>query len=249
MENASKVLIMGASILIGVMILSIMVYMFSDASKVNRAYEEKENSKEVSAFNSGFIGYETVDNELIDSSTGNLLNDTDARFTAAQELNKISDVISAVNEAYSINYKNSNQYKSDYIEYTNGMIIVIDLKNANVIKDIVGTADSKTKYVVFPHPDIESGYLYGMNDSDYNDLMDRIKNYDRNIDINGYQKVEISKFLEYFRESRLATSSDNPPDSRKYTLYKYYFSGKININSTTSKIDKVIFTLAEDKKY
>lgn len=255
MENASKALIMVVSILIGVMIIAFMTYMFSDASNLSRSQEAKENEKRISTFNADFYGYETLNDGLVDPNTGNLYKTTTeqtqyARFHASKELNKISDVITAVNEAYDINYKNSNEYRAGYIEYTNGMVIVIDLRENGIIDDIAGSGkDSKSKYVIFPHKDIKSGYLYGMTDTEYDSLMTKIKNRDKNIDISSYQKVECSKFLEFFRESRTATSADNPPDNSTYILYKYYFSGELNINSTTGKIDRVTFTLVTDKKY
>lgn len=255
MENASKALIMVASILIGVMIIAFMVYMFSDASKLNKRQEAIEDEKQISAFNARFQDYETLDDGLIDPATGNLYktaaNKQYAIFNASKGLNKISDVITVVNEAYDINYKNSNEYKiNDYIEYINGIVIVLDLKADGVIQNIVGSGiHSKRYYVIFPNKKIESGYLYGMNEAQYNTLMQKIKDKVKNIDISGYQKVEVSKFLEYFRESRVATSADNPPDNRNYILFKYYFSGKLNINSTTSKIDKVTFTLVKDELY
>lgn len=252
MENASKALIMVVSILIGVMIIAFMTYMFSNASNLGKRQEIRESEKRISAFNAKFQVYETLNEGLInpDSNNRNLYKTVYARFNASKELNKISDVITAVNEAYDINYQNSNEYKAGYIEYTNGMVIVLDLKKNGVIDDIAGSGkDSKSKYVIFPHKNIKSGYLYGMSDTEFDSLMKKIKNHDKNIDISGYQKVECSKFLEAFRESRTATSADNPPDNNTYILYKYYFSGELNINSTTSKIDRVTFTLAIDEKY
>lgn len=253
MENASKALIMGASILIGVALLSVMIYAFSYASKVNSQYDEKEYSKNVKAFNSDFLVYETLNDGIINPDTKNLFKTgtegTYARFNAAQRLNTISDVVSAVNKAYSINYKNSNQYINNYINYENGMIIVINLKNSNVIEDIVGSSNSKTKYIIFPHPQIESGCVYGMYNADYNALIEKINNHDNNIDLSGYQKLTCNRLLEVFRESRIATTTDNPPDNRNYTLYKYYFTGRLNVNPNTGKIGVVTFTLAIDEKY
>ena len=255
MENASKALIMVASILIGVMIIIFMVYMFSDASKLNTRHDVRENEKAISAFNADFQPYESLTDKIVDPTTGNLYRTSAykqyARYNASKDLNVISDVISAVNEAYDINYQNSDRYQvDDYIEYENGMVIVVDLRTNNLIPNFAGSGKhSKTKYVIFPNADIQSGYLYGMSDSEYNTLMQKIENYDKNIDISSYQKVSVSKFLEVFRESRVATSADNPPDSSVYTLYKYYFAGSLNINSETQKVDKVTFTLVKDTKY
>ena len=256
MENASKALIMVASILLGVMIMAFLVYMFSDAGKINTRHEQREYEKSVSAFNASFQIYNSYTDKIVDPSTGNLYRTNAsqrqfARFHAAIYLNVISDVVTAVNEAYDINYQNSGRYKiDDYVEYNNGIVIVIDLKSANIINNFAGTGKhSKPKYVIFPNANIEAGYIYGMTDSQYTSLMTDIKNHKKNIDISGYQKVSLSKFLEAFRESRVATSADNPPDSSNYTLYKYYFAGTTSINTETSKIDKVVFSLVKDTYY
>lgn len=255
MENASKALIMVSSILIGVMILAFMVYMFSDASKLNKRHEVRESEKEISAFNAKFQVYESFTDRVVNPSNGNLYTSADyityARTSAAKNLNVISDVVTAVNEAYDINYQNSNRYlTNDYIEYENGMVIVIDLKSDNLINDFAGSGKkSKAKYVIFPNAKIESGYIYGMTNAQYDSLMTKINNHDKNIDISPYQKVSLSKFLEVFRESRLSTTEDDLSDFSTYTLYKYYFAGSIHINSETQKIDKVIFTLVKDTKY
>lgn len=251
MENASKALIMVASILIGVMIIAFMVYMFSDGSKLNKSHDISVVEKEIKAFNADFQTYESLTELIVDPATNYLYKTQYARFNALKSLNVISDVITAVNSAFDVNYQNSNKYKvDDYVEYENGLVIVIDLKKNNLIPNFAGPGKaSKTKYVIFPNKDIEYGYVYGMNDSEYTSLMTKIKNHDKNISISSYQKVPISAFLENFRESRVATSADSPPDSSYYTLYKYYFVGELNINSETGKVDKVVFSLVTDKEF
>ena len=235
--------------------MGFMVYMFSDASKINARHEIRENEKAISAFNVKFQTYESFTDGIVDPTTGNLYtsaaNKVYARTSAAKNLNVISDVVTAVNDAYDINYQNSNEYKiKDYIEYENGMIIVIDLKKANLIDDFAGSGKkSKTKYVIFPNEKIQSGYVYGMNNTEYNSLMNKIKNRQKNIDISSYQKVSLSRFMEVFRESRTSTATDGLSSGSTYILYKYYFAGSLNINSETQKVDKVTFTLVKDTKY
>lgn len=254
MENVSKALIISSTILLGIMILGFMIYMFKDASRINQRYDIRESEKVIQAFNARFLSYETVNDFIVDPGTGNLYrtepNKRYAKFHASLELNKISDVITVINEAYDVNYTNNRGYKNELLEYTNAMIIVLDLRNDGLISDIAGNGnDSKSKYVIFPNKYIEPGYLYGVNESQFDFLMDRLEHNDRTINLSGFQKVECSKFMEFFRESRLATVADNPPDNRTYTFYKYYFSGKINLNETTGKVDKITFTLVEDRDY
>ena len=262
MENASKALIMAATILLGVLILAFMAYMFNDAARLNLSHENSEKEKSIQKFNADFLTYESEDTEIIVEKDGRLIisleesaEDTQIppRFIASTRLNKISEVISAVNDAHNINYINNREYKNSFIEYTNAMVIVIDLnsKNNNITKEFLGN-DKKliNKFIIFPHSDIEVGYLYGMTDSEFNTFMTKIENHEKNIDISSLYKVECSKFMEFFRESRIANPTiDDVPDNRNYTLYKYYFSGKLNTNEITGKVDRITFTVVEDTKY
>ena len=57
MENASKALIIAGEILIGVIILSILAYLFSRASGSSQSYSEAEQKKVLDAFNNKFEIY------------------------------------------------------------------------------------------------------------------------------------------------------------------------------------------------
>ena len=58
MENASQALIIAGSILIAMLVLSVGVYLVSSYSQVGTAYEERQTSTELSAFNSRFFEFE-----------------------------------------------------------------------------------------------------------------------------------------------------------------------------------------------
>lgn len=62
MENSSKALIMAASILIGVLILSLMSYLFLFMSDYASKVEENLYAKEIYEFNAQFIEYDERDN-------------------------------------------------------------------------------------------------------------------------------------------------------------------------------------------
>ena len=57
MENASKALIMSASILIGISILSIAAYLFSAFGGTSKEIQEKVDSRLIAEFNNIFIKY------------------------------------------------------------------------------------------------------------------------------------------------------------------------------------------------
>lgn len=82
MENASKALIMAATLLIGIMLIGVMVYLFRTGARVGEDYENKKTVEQIDAFNAKFEVYQ-------------------------RENNTISDVISAANLAYTINSKNN----------------------------------------------------------------------------------------------------------------------------------------------
>ena len=57
MENASKALIMSASILIGIIILSIAAYLFSAFGSTSKDVQEKIDSQILAEFNNNFTKY------------------------------------------------------------------------------------------------------------------------------------------------------------------------------------------------
>lgn len=62
MENASKALLMSASVLIAVMVISIGVYVFNMFGTFAKNSEEELYNKQISIFNEQFVKYETMDN-------------------------------------------------------------------------------------------------------------------------------------------------------------------------------------------
>ena len=57
MENASKALIIAATMVISVMILSLMVYLFVQAGRVPAQFEYTKQAEDVALFNSKFEKY------------------------------------------------------------------------------------------------------------------------------------------------------------------------------------------------
>lgn len=54
MENASKALLMAGAILIGVIIITIAVYIFSGAADLSNAYDTEQRNQAVASFNANF---------------------------------------------------------------------------------------------------------------------------------------------------------------------------------------------------
>lgn len=58
MENASKALIMAGGVLIGVLILSLAVYLFADFGSTSAQINAQNAEKQITQFNSKFTSYE-----------------------------------------------------------------------------------------------------------------------------------------------------------------------------------------------
>ena len=58
MENASKALIMAGGILVGVLVLSLMVYLFADFGSTSAQINDQNKQNQLSQFNSKFTAYE-----------------------------------------------------------------------------------------------------------------------------------------------------------------------------------------------
>lgn len=87
MENASKALIMAAGVLIGILIISLAVYLFVDFGSTSAEINAQNAEKQINQFNSKFTSY--ADKELT-----------------------IYDVITVVNYA-----KENNEYYEGLVEY------------------------------------------------------------------------------------------------------------------------------------
>ncbi len=61
MENASKALLMAGSILIGIMVISVSVYIFNVFSNYSKERSEELNAHQLSEFNAQFTKYEAIE--------------------------------------------------------------------------------------------------------------------------------------------------------------------------------------------
>lgn len=62
MENTSKALIIGAEVLIGVLLLTLMVLMFREAGNFSKTVNDNIEAKTISEFNAQFTIYQARDN-------------------------------------------------------------------------------------------------------------------------------------------------------------------------------------------
>jgi len=109
MENATKAAIMTATTLIGVMILTLIVYLFRTGAILGDTYESNRKTVEIETFNSKITPYQ--------KSVG--VHEEDGKMSILQS-NSFLDVISACNYAYSINKENDQDPR-------NSLTIEIDI--------------------------------------------------------------------------------------------------------------------------
>lgn len=105
MENATKALLIAAGVLIGIIILSIGVYLYSGISSyMSRTQDEIENNA-IYKFNTQFLNYQTVEGEEL----------------------SFQDVVTAANIAYENNYE-GELIDEGYVGDGNSNYVQVDIK-------------------------------------------------------------------------------------------------------------------------
>lgn len=122
MENASKALIMGAEILIGIMIISIGVYLFNTLGSYSAETAKKMEDAQIAQFNNQFLKYYGT----VSTQKGDKIEQEFIKCT-------IHDIIDLANLARKINEESgftTVQKITDYENYPN-IYVQIDLKIGN----------------------------------------------------------------------------------------------------------------------
>ena len=66
MENAAKALLMAAGILLGILLLSVMIYVFRQGARVQQTYDQKQITNQLELYNSKFEKYDRDTNNIMD---------------------------------------------------------------------------------------------------------------------------------------------------------------------------------------
>lgn len=107
MENATKAMIIVASAIIAVMILSVMIYLFTQAARVPAQYEYSKQAEMVADFNAKFEKYAVIS----DTNGNKILDSEEINFPS----NSFADVITVCNLAYDINCKYENDTTNNVV--------------------------------------------------------------------------------------------------------------------------------------
>ena len=275
MENASKALIIAASTLIGIMVLSLMVYTFNRFSHTARETEGRWDKESVDEFNSKFSIYDTGgtysinDNysfsyldvssrksatlsykKLFDKNIGGIsaVGYKKALSVASQNLDTIYDVVTCVNDAIDINYRNNNSYLYDFVEIQSSVEVIVDL---NGYQNDLAFSSSKGRYLLIePNKNIKAKCIYDVGDSisesgNNSELKEKRVN-DYKSRFNSTYEIKLYDMINKLRENKIIYDDSL---NKKFTVYKYYFMCKTFINGDTGLIETIKFTLIKDNKF
>lgn len=154
MENASKALIIAGATLIGVLILTSMVYLFRSAAKTNENYDERQLQQQLQLYNSKFEYYNRDHNSILDMvSLINLAYDSnEGNDYDSQRTIRIKITINGDNGRFYLvlpNEKNESLHKNQVLRNNTGKNEgdVVDLYsyiNGNLGYLGISTEDRKT---------------------------------------------------------------------------------------------------------
>lgn len=113
MENASKALIMSGSILIGVLLVALMVYLFTSASGMRKSYSANISNTRMNEFNTKYTKYLVTEEEYDESGNYVTIRDIITLANNAEEFNEGLDEES--NDFISIKIKEKQINNSDTI--------------------------------------------------------------------------------------------------------------------------------------
>lgn len=228
MDSLVKALYMVAGVLIGIMIITLMMYAIREGAELNMTYDSSFYQKNVARFNSKIEGFITKNHNRALILTGNRNSYDNLLYSSADE------VISVVNLAY-----NYNKEAED--DVTNQIIV-----------EIYNTSGSRKYWVEVKASgnDLKQGCLYtsGSNQMEYADF---IKEYGKNFIEPNAKALIIGKGLatESSEDMQAIRTQNN-------YIYEYLFrgefeydEGRATTDNGSGKINKIKFYMVENKLY
>ena len=267
MENASKALIIAASILIAIMLMTFMIFTFRRFASTARTTERRYSAQEIEAFNAKFLGYETGGTHTVSDTTsiifyrgrGGAADTTKEDISYNEIFNKNGKVASGGDKYHkALIAATSLNTVYDVVTAINDAIDINDLNNNSYKYDyleiessveiIVDLGTSRTDFdfngtshyqylVIEPNKNVKAKHIYATNHVSAN----------KQTNATGYSTanpVNVYDMLKELRNTDVITM-----DNKVYTLYQYYFFGEVIENGKTGLVETVKFTLTKDKKF
>lgn len=246
MENATQALFIAATVLVFVIIVSFAVWMFGATSAIGQSYELQMSELEIQKHNSQFSEFNKKP-KFINKSNKNDIQQYSTSVTnpnyVLYEFNSISDVISAINKAYSINAKKNYDILPG-VQVTISGLNNIENEDLESFKKI---ADINMRFDYYGISPLYQKLYHDKKESDKN----CIYNLDKNTKIMDSpsslptEKTEINNLLKFFnQDNKLVNGVDG-----KVRAYKYVFKGEVKINENTGLIDVINFTCIKNNVY
>ena len=115
MENITKALYMAAGVLIGLLILALFVWIFSNGGKFLATFENEGNIKQVEQFNAELLAYQKEENTIYDVvSAINKVKDINEQYSYDSQ----SSIQVVVTGIYELNIDNSENFIGSEISLT-----------------------------------------------------------------------------------------------------------------------------------
>ncbi len=141
MENASKALIMGASVLLGVMILSIGVYIFSTFAQYSENAYQRLDDAQIAQFNNQFLQYYgNVNSTYIDEQTGKEKTVSESIKCTVHDIITIANLAQQSNTQYNLSGLDGYDESTFYVQ-----VDVVDKTNKQNSATKLEKWDEKTK--------------------------------------------------------------------------------------------------------
>ncbi len=138
MENASRALLMAAGVLMGILLLSVMVYVFSQGGRVNQTYDQKQITNQLELYNSKFEKYDKDNNNIIDViSLANLAFDVNEE-TEYDSSNAVKIEIVIGDKTYTLPNENHGLERNLILDNSNNPISIYNLVELPMVTNITG---------------------------------------------------------------------------------------------------------------
>lgn len=135
MENASKALFIVVGVFLGLLLLSLMIYVFSQGAKVNETYDQKQITNQLELYNSKFEQYDKDNNNIMDViSLCNLAFDANVACEFDPALAVQIEILTAVDGTPKFELPNTNFIKERNKIRKIGSSNPMDIYNLAVLK-------------------------------------------------------------------------------------------------------------------
>lgn len=203
MENASKALIIVATVLLGLLLITVFVRVFKAGASVNENYDQTQSTAQLKAYNAKFENYNVTDNTIF-------------------------DLITVVNNAYSVNIM------TDY-EPTSAVKIEIDIPRNGIYKlpDDAKEAKDLVKNQIL-NSSSKPVSLYSLLKLEADGFT---------LDKTHYGPVKYTKkYFDYF-----GNYTEESNVTEMVTVFRYYFKcDEIQYHEASGKVKYMKFSINED---